>query len=131
VVQVIEHAPLRRLAGGAPLDQALHVAAGAEVAVGALQDDAADLRVRLGDPERLDAGGDHLGRQRVAGRRVADRQHERRAAPFGQQFGGHRREVFSGCAGKGSGHALFIRGIVSRGAVAPRLLEAWRAHPAC
>ena len=35
LVQVIEHAPLRRLAGGAPLDQALHVAAGAEVAAGA------------------------------------------------------------------------------------------------
>ena len=37
VMQVIEHAPLRRLAGGAPLDQALHVAAGAEVAAVALQ----------------------------------------------------------------------------------------------
>ena len=34
----------------------------------------------LGDAERLDPGGDDLRRQRVARRRIADRQHERRAA---------------------------------------------------
>jgi hypothetical protein len=36
VVQVVEHAPLRRFAGSAPLDQALDVAAGAEVPARAL-----------------------------------------------------------------------------------------------
>jgi hypothetical protein len=68
VVQVVEHAPLRRFAGGAPLDQALDVAAGAEVPARALQDDAAHLRIGLGDAERLDGGGDDLRRQRVARR---------------------------------------------------------------
>ena len=46
----------------------------------------APLRRFAGVAERLDGGGDDLRRRATRCRRVADRQHERRAASFGQQL---------------------------------------------
>ena len=90
VVQVLDHLVLHRAAGGASLEQALQVAAGAEMRAGAAQHDGANLVLGLARAERLDAGGDDLGRERVAGRRIADREDERGAAPLGQQLSRHR-----------------------------------------
>ena len=90
VVQVLDHLVLHRPAGGAPLEQALEVAAGAEMGAGAAQDHGADLVLGFARAERLDAGGDDLGRERVAGRRVADREDERGAAPLAEELSRHR-----------------------------------------
>ena len=82
----------------------------------------------FGRAERLDAGGDDLRRQRVAGRRIADRQDERRAASLGEQLRGHGEAVSRRRWQRSDDTLGFIRGIVSRSAVAPRLREGPRGE---
>jgi hypothetical protein len=97
-VQVIEHLHLRGWPAAAALEQALQVAAGAELRAGAAQHHAAQRGVGFGNAERFDARRDDLVRQRIARCRVAQGEHEHGIDAFGQEFGGHGVDVQEGAA---------------------------------
>jgi hypothetical protein len=69
--------------------EAIQITSGAEVRTVAAQHHAAQRRIVVERGEHLDSGGIDLRRQRVARGRISDGQHQRVAAAFGEQLGGH------------------------------------------
>jgi len=88
-VKGIQVASLGMQIGLAQVGQALQIAAGAEMPLRPGEDHCSHLGVGFGHVERLDPGGIHLGRQRVAASGARQGQDQGVALAFSEQFSVH------------------------------------------